>query len=250
MSRYFNSFMDNSSEDLEHSWGTSPKAKAREKEYNHWYYQKHKAELAAIRKQRSAAANSYKQAEKSNNAARRYKLLWSKMFDRYLDNDYLTESDYDRVVKHIDEYARMYMDSKAKSREYKSQGARQKYSAKVEAEKILQRMKNPTAKDLAEFYLDTTVAKVKKSASKAANKAKKYATKASNKAKKYATKAMSTAEKEAKKYATKAANKAEKYATKAMSTAEKYATEAMSTAEKSARKAKKYATKTIKSVVR
>ena len=250
MSRYFNSFMDNSSEALEHSWGTSPKAKAREKEYNHWYYQKHKAELAAIRKQRSAAANSYKQAEKSNNAARRYKLLWSKMFDRYLDNDYLTESDYDRVVKHIDEYARMYMDSKAKSREYKSQGARQKYSAKVEAEKILQRMKNPTAKDLAEFYLDTTVAKVKKSASKAANKAKKYATKASNKAKKYATKAMSTAEKEAKKYATKAANKAEKYATKAMSTAEKYATEAMSTAEKSARKAKKYATKTIKSVVR
>ena len=250
MSRYFNSFMDNSSEALEHSWGTSPKAKAREKEYNHWYYQKHKAEIEAVRKQRSAATNSYKQAEKSNNAARRYKLLWSKMFDRYLDNDYLTESDYDRVVKHIDEYARMYMDSKAKSREYKSQGARQKYSAKVEAEKILQRMKNPTAKDLAEFYLDTTVAKVKKSASKAANKAKKYATKASNKAKKYATKAMSTAEKEAKKYATKAANKAEKYATKAMSTAEKYATEAMSTAEKSARKAKKYATKTIKSVVR
>ena len=240
MSRYFNSFMDNSSEALEHSWGTSPKAKAREKEYNHWYYQKHKAEIEAVRKQRSAATNSYKQAEKSNNAARRYKLLWSKMFDRYLDNDYLTESDYDRVVKHIDEYARMYMDSKAKSREYKSQGARQKYSAKAEAEKILQRMKNPTAKDLAEFYLDTTVAKVKKSASKAANKAKKYATKASNKAKKYATKAMFTAEKEAKKYATKAANKAEKYATKAMSTADKYATKAMSTAEK-------YATKTIKS---
>ena len=247
MSRYFNSFMDNSSEALEHSWGTSPKAKAREKEYNHWYYQKHKDELAAIRKQRSAATNSYKQAEKSNNAARRYKLLWSKMFDRYLDNDYLTESDYDRMVKHIDEYARMYMDSKAKSREYKSQGARQKYSAKVEAEKILQRMKNPTAKDLAEFYLDTTVEKAKKSASKAANKAKKYATKASNKAKKYATKAMSTAEK----YATEAMSTAEKYATKGMSTAEKaakkYATKAMSTAEKSARKAKKYATKTIKS---
>ena len=224
MSRYFNSFMDDSSEDLEHSWGTSPKAKAREKEYNHWYYQKHKAEIEAVRKQRSAATNSYKQAEKSNNAARRYKLLWSKMFDRYLDNDYLTESDYDRVVKHIDEYARMYMDSKAKSREYKSQGARQKYSAKAEAEKILQRMKNPTARDLAEFYLDTTVAKAKKSASKAINKAKKYT-----------TKAMSTAD---------------KYATKAMSTAEKYATKAMSTAEKSARKAKKYATKTIKSVVR
>ena len=213
MSRYFNSFMDNSSEALEHSWGTSPKAKAREKEYNHWYYQKHKDEIAAIRKQRHAATNSYKQAEKSNNSARRYKLLWSKMFDRYLDNDYLTESDYDRMVKHIDEYARMYMDSKAKSREYKSQGARQKYSAKVGAESFLQRMKNPTARDLAEFYLDTTVAKVKKSASKAAKKA-------------------------------------EKYATEAMSTAEKYATKAVSNVEKSARKAKKYATKTIKSVVR
>ena len=221
MSRYFNSFMDDSSEALEHSWGTSPKGKAREKEYNHWYYQKHKDELAAIRKQRHAATNSYKQAEKSNNSARRYKLLWSKMFDRYLDNDYLTESDYDRMVKHIDEYARMYMDSKAKSREYKSQGARQKYSAKVGAESFLQRMKNPTARDLAEFYLDTTVAKVKKSASKAAKKAKKYT-----------AKAMSTAE---------------KYAPKVISTAEKYATEAMSTAEKSARKAKKYATKTIKS---
>ena len=58
MSRYFNSFMDDYSEALEHSWGTSPKAKAREKEYNHWYYQKHKDEIAAIRKQRHAAANS------------------------------------------------------------------------------------------------------------------------------------------------------------------------------------------------
>ena len=252
MSRYFNSFMDNSSEALEHSWGTSPKAKAREKEYNHWYYQKHKDEIAAVRKQRSAATNSYKQAEKSNNAARRYKLLWSKMFDRYLDNDYLTESDYDRMVKHIDEYARMYMDSKAKSREYKSQGARQKYSAKVGAESFLQRMKNPTAKDLVEFYLDTTVAKVKKSANKVTRKAKKYATEAVSNAeksakkyatkglstaKKYATKGLSTAEKSAKKYATKAANKAEKYATKAMSTAEKYATKTIKSA---ANKAKKY----------
>ena len=239
MSRYFNSFMDNSSEALEHSWGTSPKAKAREKEYNHWYYQKHKDEIAAVRKQRSAATNSYKQAEKSNNAARRYKLLWSKMFDRYLDNDYLTESDYDRMVKHIDEYARMYMDSKAKSREYKSQGARQKYSAKTEAKRILQGLKNPTVKDLVEFYLDTTVEKAKKSVNKAAKKAEKYA-----------TKGMSTAEKAAKKYATKAMSTADKYATKAMSTADKYTTKAMSTAEKSARKAKKYATKTIKSVVR
>ena len=164
MSRYFNSFMDDSSEDLEHSWGTSPKAKAREKEYNHWYYQKHKDELAAIRKQRHAATNSYKQAEKSNNAARRYKLLWSKMFDRYLDNDYLTESDYNRVVKHIDEYARMYMDSKAKSREYKSQSDKQKALADAKAEEILQGLKNPTDKDLAEFYMDTTAVKAKKSA--------------------------------------------------------------------------------------
>ena len=72
MSRYFNSFMDDSSEDLEHSWGTSPRAKAREKEYNHWYYQKHKAEIEALRKQRHAATNSYKQAEKYHNDARRY----------------------------------------------------------------------------------------------------------------------------------------------------------------------------------
>ena len=56
--------MDNSSEALEHSWGTSPEAKAREKEYNHWYYQKHKAEIEALRKQRIAATNSYQQAAK------------------------------------------------------------------------------------------------------------------------------------------------------------------------------------------
>ena len=193
MSRYFNSFMDDSSEELEHSWGTSPEAKAREKEYNHWYYQKHKDDIAEVRKQRSAATNSYKQAEKSKDAARRYKLLWSKTFDK--------------------EYARKYINSRAKIREYKTQGARQKASANGEAEKILRGLKNPTVKDLVEFYFDTTVEKAKKSASKA---------------KKYATKAMSSAEKAAK----------------------KYATEAMSTAEKSARKAKKYATKTIKSVVR
>ena len=53
-------------------------------------------------------------------------------------------------------------------------------------------MKNPSAKELAEFYLDTTVAKAKKSASKAYKKAEKYS-----------TKGMSTAEKAAKKYATK-----------------------------------------------
>ena len=265
MSRYFNSFMDNSSEALEHSWGTSPEAKAREKEYNHWYYQKHKDELAAIRKQRNAATNSYKQAEKYRNDALTYK-SYSDVADSILD----ASSGYPGLLNGLDanslendnrKYRILSEQSAAKSREYKIQGARQKYSAKAEAEKILQRMKNPTAKDLAEFYLDTTVAKVKKSASKAANKAKKYATKASNKAKKYATKAMFTAEKEAKKYATKAANKAEKYATKAMSTADKYATKTMSTAEKyatkavsnaekSARKAKKYATKTIKSIVR
>ena len=229
MSRYFNGFMDNSSEALEHSWGTSPKAKAREKEYNHWYYQKHKDELAAIRKQRNAATNSYKQAEKYRNDALTYK-SYSDVADSILD----ASSGYPGLLNGLDanslendnrKYRILSEQSAAKSRELRRQAARQKYSAKTEAERILQRMKNPTAKDLVEFYLDTTVEKAKKSASKAANKAKKYATKASNKAKKYATKAMFTAENEAKKYATKA----------------------MSTAEKSARKAKKYATKTIKS---
>ena len=213
MSRYFNSFMDNSSEALEHSWGTSPEAKAREKEYNHWYYQKHKDEIAAIRKQRSAAINSYKQAEKSYNDALAYK-AYSDVADSILD----ASSGYPGLLNGLDansldndnrKYRILSEQSAAKSRELRRQGARQKYSAKVEAERILQRMKNPTAKDLAEFYLDTTVAKVKKSA-----------------------------------------NKAKKYATKAMSTAEKYATKAVSNAEKSARKAKKYATKTIKSMVR
>ena len=249
MSRYFNSFMDNSSEALEHSWGTSPKAKAREKEYNHWYYQKHKDEIAAIRKQRHAAANSYKQAEKSYNDALTYK-AYSDVADSIL---YASgASGYPGLLNGLDanslendnrKYRILSEQSAAKSREYKIQGARQKYSAKTEAEKILRGLKNPTVKDLIEFYFDTTVVKAKKSASKAANKAKKYASKAASNAeksaKKYATKGMSTAE--------KAARKAKKYANKAMSTAEKYATEAMSTAEKSARKAKKYATKTIKS---
>ena len=218
MSRYFNSFMDNSSEALEHSWGTSPKAKAREKEYNHWYYQKHKDELAAIRKQRSAAKNSYKQAEKYRNDALTYK-SYSDVADSILD----ASSGYPGLLNGLDanslendnrKYRILSEQSAAKSRELRRQAARQKYSAKTEAERILQGLKNPTVRDLVEFYLDTTVVKAKKSASKAANKAKKYA-----------TKGMSTAEKAAKKYATKA----------------------MSTAEKSARKAKKYATKTIKS---
>ena len=239
MSRYYNSFMDDSCEDLEHSWGTSPKAKAREKEYNHWYYQKHKDEIAAIRKQRNAAKDSYRQAEKSYDDARKYEALSGVMSARLLgydvsniykdsDGNYRGKATY-TYSKHLNpsavnrlhnakyKYDRMSKDSDIKSREYKTQGARQKYSAKVEAERILQGLKNPKVRDLVEFYLDTTVEKAKKSASKAAKKAKKYA-----------TKAMSTAEKAAKKYATKA----------------------MSTAEKSARKAKKYATKTIKSVIR
>ena len=238
MSRYFNSFMDNSSEGLEHSWGTSPKAKAREKEYNHWYYQKHKDELAAIRKQRNAATNSYKQAEKYRNDALTYK-SYSDVADSIL---YASgASGYPGLLNGLDanslendkrKYRILSEQSAAKSREYKIQGARQKYSAKTEAKRILQGLKNPTVKDLVEFYLDTTVEKAKKSASKAAKKAEKYA-----------TKGMSTAEKAVKKYATKGMSTAEK-------AAKKYATKAMSTAEKSARKAKKYATKTIKSVVR
>lgn len=235
MSRYFNNFMDDYSEELEHSWGTSPKAKAREKEYNHWYYQKHKAEIEAVRKHRSAATNKYKQAEKSYDDARRYEALSGKMQARisgwnvsnmYKDPDgnyrgkvtpeysgNLKESAIDRLRKTKARYTRMSQESDSKSRKLNFEGDREKYWAKVGAESVLQRMKNPTARDLVEFYLDTTVAKATKSASKAANKAKKYAT-------------------------------------KAMSTADKYATKAMSTAEKSARKAKKYATKTIKSVAR
>ena len=221
--------MDNSSEALEHSWGTSPKAKAREKEYNHWYYQKHKDEIAAVRKQRHEATNKYKQAEKYRNDALTYK-AYSDVADSILD----ASSGYPGLLNGLDanslendnrKYRILSEQSAAKSRELRRQGARQKYSAKVEANRIRQDIKNPKVRDLVEFYLDTTVAKVKKSASKAVNRAKKYA-----------TKAMSTAEKSAK-----------KYATEAMSTADKYATKAMSTAEKSARKAKKYATKTIKS---
>ena len=221
MSRYFNSFMDDSSEELEHSWGTSPRAKAREKEYNHWYYQKHKDEIAAIRKQRHAATNSYKQAEKSKYDALTYK-SYSDVADAILD----ASSGYPGLLNGLDanslendnrKYRILSEQSAAKSRELRIQGARQKYSAKVEAKRILRAMKNPSAKDLVEFYLDTTVEKVKKSASKAAKKAKKYV-----------TEAMSTAEKSAKKYATKA----------------------MPMAEKAANKAKKYTTKAINSVVR
>ena len=221
MSRYFNSFMDDSSEALEHSWGTSPKAKAREKEYNHWYYQKHKDELAAVRKQRNAATNSYKQAEKYRNDALTYK-SYSDVADSILD----ASSGYPGLLNGLDanslendnrKYRILSEQSAAKSRELRIQGARQKYSAKVEANRIRQDIKNPKVRDLVEFYLDTTVAKVKKSASKAVNRAKKYATKGMSTAEKYATKAMSTAK--------KSARKAKKYATKAVSNAKKYVKE-------------------------
>ena len=225
MSRYFNSFMDNSSEALEHSWGTSPKAKAREKEYNHWYYQKHKDDIAEVRKRRSAATNYYKQAEKSHDDALRYWYLSDKIDARLKgyeygpsykapDGTYHTiyslnkypgrlNAEFENELNNAkNKYEKRSMQSESKSSKLNLLGDSQKYWAKVKSESILQHIKNPTAKDLVEFYLDTTVAKAKKSASKAINKAKKYATKA------------------------------------------------MSSAEKSARKAKKYATKTIKSVVR
>ena len=225
MSRYFNSFMDNSSEDLEHSWGTSPKAKAREKEYNHWYYQKHKDEIAAIKKQKHEALNKYKQAEKNRKDAEKYWSLSTQMYDRYFDNpETLNESNFDSPYKSFNKYTDMYEESEKKYRDLTYQGNRLKALAEYGANSLIHDIKNPKVRDLVEFYLDTTVAKAKKSANKAANKAKRYA-----------TKAMSTAE---------------KYATEAMSTAEKYATKAVSNAEKSARKAKKYATKTIKSIVR
>lgn len=215
MSRYFNSFMDNSSEALEHSWGTSPRAKAREKEYNHWYYQKHKDELAAIRKQRNVAKNSYKQAEKSYDDARRYEALSGKMQARILgwnvsnmykdpNGDYrgkvtpayprtLKTSDVDMLNKAKARYTRMSKESDLKSEELRRRGDYQMGFYKSEANRILRAMKNPSAKELVEFYFDTTVEKAKKAAKKA---------------KRYATKAVSNAE--------KAANKAKRYATKAV----------------------------------
>jgi hypothetical protein len=36
--------------DLWHSWGDSPKQKAREKEYNHWYYEKFKEKILRNRR--------------------------------------------------------------------------------------------------------------------------------------------------------------------------------------------------------
>ena len=210
MSRYFNSFMDDSSEELEHSWGTSPKAKAREKEYNHWYYQKHKDEIAAIRKQRHAATNSYKQAEKYRNDDLRYQMLADKIDYRikgyrqvspthvdpdgsyhtiYKFNKYsgpLNGTAEDALNNEKNRYERMSMASGIKSRDLRVQGDMQKGFAVSEAKRILRAMKNPSAKELVEFYLDTTVAKVKKSV----KKAKKYATKTMSTAKKYATKTI------------------------------------------------------------
>ena len=190
MSRYFNSFMDNSSEELEHSWGTSPRAKAREKEYNHWYYQKHKDELAEVRKRRRAATNYYKQAQKSHDDALRNKYLANKMYDKYTDLEYsghLKRSDADMLDKAQRRYIENSQKSESESSKLKLMGDTEKYWAKVKSESILQRIKNPKVRDLVEFYLDTTIIP---KAKKAVNKAKKYATKTiksvANKAKKYA----------------------------------------------------------------
>ena len=211
MSRYFNSFMDNSSEALEHSWGTSPEAKAREKEYNHWYYQKHKDDIAEVRKLNSAATNYHKQAQKSHNDASRYKDLSNKMYDKYTDiiySGHAKSSDIDMLDKAQQRYMKMYKESESKGRKLSYRGDSNKFLADLKSESIRRHIKNPTVRDLVEFYLDTTIEKAKKSASKAANKAKKYATKAVSNAEKYVTKAASNAE--------KAANKAEKYANKAV----------------------------------
>ena len=94
-----------------------------------------------------------------------------------------------------EEYKRKSLASDIKSMKLRRYGDKQKALAVSEANRILRDMKNPSAKDLVEFYFDTTVEKAKKSASKAVKKAKKYA-----------TKAMSTAE--------KSVNKAKRYATK------------------------------------
>ena len=204
--------MDDSSEALEHSWGTSPKAKAREKEYNHWYYQKHKDDIAEVRKRRSAATNYYKQAQKSHDDALRNKYLANKMYDKYTDLEYsghLKRSDADMLDKAQKKYIKDSQVSESESRKLKFLGDSQKYWAKVKSDSIFQRIKNPTVIDLVEFYLDTTIIP---KAKKAANKAKKYATKAVSNAEKYATKTVKSV-----------ANKAEKYATKAVSAYEKAA---------------------------
>ena len=181
--------MDNSSEALEHSWGTSPKAKAREKEYNHWYYQKHKDEIAEVRKRRSAATNKYKQAEKYRKDAERYKSMADQIYDNYTDPEALKDLNIDNPYESYKKYSEMHYDSESKSRKLKYEGNRLKSLADHEVYGILYGIKNPSVRDLVEFYFDTTFAKVKKSASKAAKKAKKYATKAvksvANKAKKY-----------------------------------------------------------------
>lgn len=185
MSRYFNSFMDDSSEALEHSWGTSPRAKAREKEY----YQKHKGDIAEVRKRRNAATNYYKKAQKSHDDALRNKYLANKMYDKYTDLEYsghLKRSDADMLDKAQRKYIKDSQKSESESSRLKALGDSQKYWAKVKSDSILQRIKNPTVIDLVEFYLDTTIIP---KAKKAANKAKKYATKTvksvANKAKKY-----------------------------------------------------------------
>ena len=207
MSRYFNSFMDNSSEALEHSWGTSPKAKAREKEYNHWYYQKHKDDIAELRKRRSAATNYYKQAQKSYDDSLRNKFLANKMYDKYTDLEYsghLKRSDADMLDKAQRRYMKMYQESESESRKLKLLGDRETDRAKDKYASILKRIKNPTVIDLVEFYLDTTIIpKAKKSASKAkkyVTKAASNAEKAANKAKKYATKTVKSVANKAKKY--------------------------------------------------
>ena len=198
MSRYFNSFMDNSSEALEHSWGTSPKAKAREKEYNHWYYQKHKDEIATIRKQRHEAINKHKQAEKNRKDAERYWLMSTQMYDKYFKNpETLNDSNFDDPYKSYNKYMDMYEESEKKYRDLNNQADWLENLAKYEARSLLQDIKNPKVRDLVDFYFDTTVEKAKKSVTKAISTAKKYATKAvsnaeksARKAKKYATKTI------------------------------------------------------------
>ena len=200
--------MDDSSEELEHSWGTSPKAKAREKEYNHWDYQKHKDEIATIRKQKQEATNKYKQAEKHRKDAERYWSQSNQMYDKYFENpETLNDSNFDSPYKSFRKYTDMYEESEKKYRDLTYQGNKLNALAEAEASCLIHGIKNPTVRELVEFYFDTKVEKVKKSVSKAARKAKKYATKAIstaeksvNKAKKYATKTIKSAANKAKKY--------------------------------------------------
>lgn len=65
MSRYFADY-------LEHSWGNSPKQKAREQEYNAWYYKTHKDKFKGTKSQQDAIAKYNRRAKDESIESLRY----------------------------------------------------------------------------------------------------------------------------------------------------------------------------------